>query len=45
MKMWCRGIRGATTVDNNTVEDILNASKELLQMMIDANGIEPEDIA
>jgi chorismate mutase len=43
--MWCRGIRGATTVDNNNVEDILNASKELLQMMIDANGVEPEDVA
>jgi chorismate mutase len=43
--MWCRGIRGATTVDNNTVEDMLQASKELLQMMIDANGIEPEAVA
>lgn len=43
--MWCRGIRGATTVDSNTVEDMLKASKELLQMMIDANGIKPEDVA
>jgi chorismate mutase len=43
--MQCRGIRGATTVDSNTVEDILKASKELLQMMIDANGMEPQDVA
>jgi len=43
--MWCRGIRGATTVDNDAVDDILRESKELLQMMIDANGIKPEDVA
>jgi len=43
--MWCRGIRGATTVDGDTVDDILRASKELLQMMIDANGVKPEDVA
>jgi len=39
--MWCRGIRGATTVDSNTKEDILNSAKELLQKMIDANGLSP----
>jgi chorismate mutase len=43
--MWCRGIRGATTVDNNTKEDILNSAKELLQKMIDANGLQPENVA
>ena len=43
--MWCRGIRGATTVDSNTKEDILNSAKELLQKMIDANGIVPENVA
>jgi chorismate mutase len=43
--MWCRGIRGATTVESNTKEDILNAAKELLQKMIDANGIVPENVA
>jgi chorismate mutase len=43
--MWCRGIRGATTVDSDTVDDILRASKELLQVMIDANGVKPEDVA
>ena len=43
--MWCRGIRGATTVDGNTKEDILEATKDLLQRMVDANGVEAEDIA
>jgi chorismate mutase len=43
--MWCRGIRGATTVDSNTKEDILNSAKELLQKMIDANGLQPENVA
>ena len=43
--MWCRGIRGATTVDKNTKEDILNAGKELLQKIIEANGLVPENVA
>jgi len=43
--MWCRGIRGATTVDKNTKEDILNSAKELLQKMTDANGLVPENVA
>jgi len=43
--MWCRGIRGATTVESNTKEDILNAGKDLLQKMIDANGLVPENVA
>jgi chorismate mutase len=43
--MWCRGIRGATTVDSNTKEDILNEGKDLLQKMINANGIVPENVA
>ncbi len=43
--MACRGIRGATTAESNTVESILDASGELLRMMIDANDIRPEDVA
>ena len=43
--MWCRGIRGATTVDKNTKEDILSAGKELLQKIIEANGLVPENVA
>jgi len=43
--MACRGIRGATTAESNTVEAILDASGELLRMMIDANDIKLEDVA
>ena len=43
--MACRGIRGATTAEGNTVEEILEASGELLRMMVDANDIRPEDVA
>ncbi len=40
-----RGVRGATTVSKNTREEILEATRELLTEMIEANGIEPEDVA
>lgn len=43
--MWCRGIRGATTVEQNTREDVLAATQELLQKMIQANRFEVDDIA
>ena len=43
--MKCRGIRGATTVEANTREDILAAAKELLQEIIRANGVQVEDMA
>lgn len=41
----CRGIRGATTVEGNSREAILDAATELLTAMIQANGIEPDDVA
>lgn len=41
----CRGIRGATTVAENTAEAILRATRELLFIMIRANGIDSEDVA
>lgn len=41
----CRGIRGATTVDSNTREDILDAARELLTEMVRANGVKTDDIA
>ena len=41
----CRGIRGATTVEENRAEVILAATRELLYMMIKANHIEPDDVA
>ena len=43
--MWCRGIRGATTVAENTREAIVAASKELLQGMAEANRVEVGDVA
>jgi chorismate mutase len=43
--MYCRGIRGATTVDHNDTEEILVATAELLRQMIDENNVRIEDIA
>ncbi|MFN0149040.1 MAG: chorismate mutase [Dehalococcoidia bacterium] len=40
-----RGVRGATTVSRNLKEEILEATKELLSVMVEANGINPEDLA
>jgi len=43
--MWCRGIRGATSVATNTKEEILVATKELLHKLIEANHLEKEAVA
>jgi chorismate mutase len=43
--MRCRGIRGATTVDSNSRAAILEATSELLDRLIEANGVETDDIA
>ncbi len=43
--MLCRGVRGATTVESNSREDILRATRQLLALMIRRNGIETEDVA
>jgi chorismate mutase len=43
--MPCRGIRGATTCEENTPESILKATRELLALMIRQNGISPADMA
>ena len=43
--MRCRGIRGATTVNDNTKEAILKATRELLEKMIEANEIEADEVA
>ncbi len=42
--MPCRGIRGATTADDNTGEAILKATRELLALLIRQNDIQPEDV-
>ena len=43
--MVSRGVRGATTVEGNTKEAILEATRELLDEMIASNGIRPDDTA
>jgi chorismate mutase len=42
--MRIRGIRGATTVDQDEEGAVLAATKELLEDLIAANRIEPDDI-
>src|SRR5262245_40337359 len=43
--VWCRGVRGATFIDEDTPEAILAATRELLAAIAEANGIATEDIA
>ena len=43
--MLCRGIRGATTVEANTREAILEETRKLLALMIRSNEIESTDVA
>lgn len=45
MTVRCRGIRGATTCEENTREAILEATRDMLVRMIEANGLHPDDIA
>jgi chorismate mutase len=42
--LYCRGIRGATTVEQNTREEILSATVELLQLIIARNELRAEDV-
>ena len=44
MPIYCRGIRGATTVEANTREAILDGTRELLLQIIEANGLRMEDV-
>ena len=43
--MPCRGVRGATTADDNSAEEILKATRRLLALMIRQNHIAEEDVA
>ena len=43
--MPCRGVRGATTVPENTREEILKATRQLVALMVRRNGIEAKDVA
>ena len=40
-----RGVRGATTVENDDPGQIADRTKELLNLLIGSNGILPEEIA
>src|SRR5690606_6063670 len=42
--MYCRGVRGATTVDSDSRDEILASTRQLLALMIRLNGIEPQDV-
>lgn len=41
----CRGIRGATTAAANTAEDMLEATDEMMRVLIALNEIDPDDVA
>lgn len=41
----CRGVRGATTVQENSAESILEATLELLRTIVRLNEMQPDDVA
>ena len=43
--MATRGVRGATTADSNDATAILERTLELLRVLVEQNGILPEDVA
>jgi chorismate mutase len=45
LTIYCRGVRGATTVERDTAEDILEATREMLLELIQRNEIEPDNVA
>jgi chorismate mutase len=45
MTMFCRGVRGATTVESNARQEILKETSRLLALMIRFNDLKAEDVA
>ena len=45
MTLCCRGVRGATTVEANSRDAILQATRQMLALMIRRNDIDSVDIA
>ncbi len=43
--MYCRGIRGATTVEEDDAEAILAATRDLLERIVEANDLKVEGVA
>ena len=41
----CRGIRGATTAEDNTADGIYSATRELMDGLIEGNGIIEQEVA
>ncbi len=44
-QLMCRGVRGATTTGEDTRDAILEATRELLTQLIEANDLQSDDIA
>ena len=42
--MRLRALRGATTVERNEADAILEATAELIEVLMDRNGLTPEDL-
>lgn len=42
--MKLRALRGATTVDANDADQILDATEELVRIVMERNGVEPDDM-
>ncbi len=40
-----QGVRGATTVERNDAEQIADRTRELLRLLVDANGIRSDEVA
>ena len=45
MALVCRGLRGATTALDNTREAVLEATRELLERLVEANDLKTDDLA
>jgi chorismate mutase len=43
--MACRGIRGAVIAEANGADEIVSATRQLLEKIVEANGIDVEDVA
>ena len=43
--MPCRGVRGAICAESNELHTIIDATRRLLQRIVDANSIQKEDVA
>jgi chorismate mutase len=40
-----RGVKGATTTDGTSADDVLDATEQLLNALIEANDIDQDDVA